>query len=336
MRHNRAMDNDAQPGLARTTGLYPSIEPRRSGWLDALDGHRVYWEESGVAAGVPVLFLHGGPGSASQPGHRRFFDPTRYRIVLLDQRGCGRSEPHGERDANNTPALIADLERLREALGIDGWLLFGGSWGASLALAYAACHPARCRGLVLRGSFLTGAPDLDWFFDGAAALVPDAFERLVDAAGQPDRTGLLPALAAALEDPDRAVSTAAAWLAWESALMRFGAAPPMPAISVDAAAVRRCRLQAAYLLRSCDLGEAALLDGCAALADKPAAIVHGRLDLVCRPRNALLLHRALRRSRLRLIERAGHDAFEPAIAGALVEACDAFARNGHFDDWGLQ
>ncbi len=214
---------------------YPPLEPRRSGWLDTSDGHEIWFEDCGALHGLPVVFLHGGPGSGCKPLHRQFFDPARYRIVLLDQRGCGRSRPLGEVRANSTRHLIDDLELLRTTLGIERWVVFGGSWGATLGLCYAAAHPARVLALVLRGSFLARPSDLDWFFrDGASRLFPQAWERLRSAVTPAERSELLAALYRRVFGPDPAERNRAvqAWLDWGSCVALANL--PVPPVSEPA------------------------------------------------------------------------------------------------------
>jgi proline iminopeptidase len=321
-----------EPCLAE---LYPPSEPHAQGWLPEDRGHRVYWEECGNPAGLPVVFIHGGPGSGASPAHRRFFDPAGYRSVLFDQRGCGRSAPRGELRHNTPDQLIADLERLRAHLGIARWLVVGGSWGAALALAYAARHKAACLGLILRGMFLTGRRDLEWFFAGAGALLPDAYALLAAPVPRSRRRDLLGWYAATLKggEQDAALRAVAHWMAWEAALARPGLAPAgLPAIGADEVPglLDKYRLQAHYLQRQCFLGEARLLDCAARLHGLPTLLLHGRLDLVCRPENAWRVHRTLHGSRLALVEGAGHSPFDPPMAAAVVGATDHFLRHGDF------
>lgn len=317
------------------------LEPYDRRRLEVGGGHDLSIEQAGDPHGLPVLVIHGGPASGSSPRHRRFFDPSRYRIVSYDQRGSGRSTPAGGLQANGTPELVADIERIRTALGIERWLVFGGSWGATLALVYAGLHRDRCLGLVLRGVFLAESGDLDWFFHGAARLLPDAWasfeQRVPRPVGQSLMAGCLEALARADEDPDRAARVTAAWLDWEAALTRPGGTPAASSAPADPAAVRKYRLQAAYLARQCDLADGAVLESAAAACGLPAALVHGRLDFVCRPDNGWRVAGALSGSRLRLIAGAGHDPYHPEMAAALRAATDEFARAGSFErlgpDW---
>lgn len=316
--------------------LYPPLEAHSQGWLPEQAGHRVYWEECGNPAGLPVVVLHGGPGSGASPAHRRFFDPAGYRIVLFDQRGCGRSTPRGELRHNSTELLLVDIERLRAHLGIERWLVVGGSWGAALALAYAARHKSACLGLLLRGVFLTGRADLDWFFSGAGALLPEAHQAFLAPLPKSRRRDPLDWFERALKEgePDMALEALCHWMAWEAALSHPGEAPgPTPA-EIDGAAAAalldKYRLQAHYLQRQCFLGERRLLDCAARLHGLPTVLLHGRLDWVCRPANAWRVHRTLHGSRLAWVDGVGHDAFDPRMAAAMVAATGHFLRHGDF------
>lgn len=319
--------------------LHPALEPYVHGLLEVGDGHCLYFEQCGNPQGLPVVFLHGGPGSGCSPAHRRLIDPQRFRTILFDQRGCGRSQPRGELTANTTAHLLADIENLRRHLGIPQWLVFGGSWGASLALAYCAAHRTSCLGAILRGSFLTGEADLDWFLGDAAALHPDAWSRL--AAHVPAGVRVRDWLFDAVADPDEALALRAvtAWMQWEDALTAAGGEPPAaPRLTPGSADAQRLldkyRLQAAYLRQHCFLGEAALLDCARALAGLPTAIAHGRLDFICRPVNAWAVHRALPGSRLQLVADAGHSPFDAPMTRALRGALSCFAEHGSFVRWG--
>ena len=324
--------------MEETCGLYPEIEPYDFGRLDVGVGHAVHYEQAGVHHGLPALYLHGGPGSGCSPAQRRFFDPGRYRAVLFDQRGSGRSLPSGETRHNTTDHLVADIERLRGHLGSQRWLVVGGSWGASLAIAYAARHKAAVAGLVLRGVFLTGKRDLQWFFQDAAAFVPEAWQRFAATAPKRRRRTLLDYLARCLggEDPAKASAAAAAWARYEQALAGGPSAPAGDASTQDAARlVLKYRVQAYYLARRCFLGEAKLLACVSLLQRVPTAIVHGRLDLVCRQTNAWRVHQTLHGSRLRFVDGCGHHPFVPAMARAVTGAIDHFAEHGDFAGWGM-
>ena len=333
----KARDGSIAAMEAPPDPLYPPREPHAQGWLSEYEGHAVYWEECGNAAGLPVVFLHGGPGSGASPAHRRFFDPAGYRIVLFDQRGCGRSTPRGELGHNTTESLVADIERLRLHLGIARWLVVGGSWGAALALAYAARHKAACLGLIARGVFLTGRADLQWFFAGAGALLPEAYSQFLAPVPKSRRRDPLGWLERVLKDsdPEAAVLAVRHWMAWEAALGRPGLAPAgLPEIEDGSAAalVDKYRLQAYYLQRQCFLGESRVLDCAARLHGLPTLLLHGRLDLACRPANAWRVHRTLHGSRLLWVDGAGHNPFEPPMAAALIWATEHFLSHGDFAD----
>lgn len=289
--------------------LFPPVQPRRSGYLAVGDGHHLYFEECGPADGVPVVFLHGGPGSGCTPAQRRLFDPRRHRVILFDQRGCGRSEPLGRLAANTTSHLVADLERLRQALHIPAWFVFGGSWGSTLALAYAQAHAGRVRGLVLRGIFLGTAEEIAAYAAGLPDLTGtggDGAERLATYA----RHILGP-------NPRAAGRAARAWLDHESAAM--GAAPTMAAI--DAGSLAKVRLQMHYLTGGCFL-ETPLLAGIDPLRSVPAVIVQGLADPVCPPQHAERLRRAWPEAAWVPVSGGGHGGLSPAIAAATMAALD--------------
>lgn len=302
----------------RSVALHPPIEPYDSGWLDVDDGHRLYYEQCGPPAGQPLLFLHGGPGSGCSPRHRRLFDPQRHRLVFFDQRGCGRSQPLGSVAANTSAHLVTDIERLRAHLRIARWQVVGGSWGAALALAYAAAHPAACSALVLRAPFLGRQSDLDWFFRDARQFAPEAWEQLIQQAPPAQRHDLLRWLHTGLQEDEvhAALPYAQAWQAWEAAL----AGETATAAPDAAGLVAKYRVQSHYLAHGCFWGAAPLLTRAATLGGIASTIVHGRLDLVCRPQAAWDLHAALPGSRLRWVDGCGHNPFTPAMAAALAQA----------------
>lgn len=315
--------------------LYPPLAPYASGQLDVGDGHQLYFEQCGNAGGIPMVYLHGGPGSASSPRHRQFFDPAVCRVVLFDQRGCGRSLPRGALHYNTTDALVRDIETLRQHLGIARWLVVGGSWGAGLALAYAAAHPTACLGLVLRGVFLGRASDLDWFFKDAAQLLPDAWQQLVQLAPIDAGDSVLPWLHAGLHGPcvEVALACATAWEAWEQSLTQHQKiSPRVVALNSSEAALLldKYRLQSHYLVNHCFWNEAGLLASTPGLAHIPTAIIHGRLDWICRPQAAWDVHQSLPGSRLHWVEGCGHSPFEPAMADALVTIINHFVTHGNF------
>lgn len=325
--------------------LHPPIAPYASALVDVGEGHRLYVEQCGSAEGMPMVYLHGGPGSGCSPKHRQFFDPALCRTVLFDQRGCGRSLPRGALLHNHTDALVQDMETLRRHLGIARWLVVGGSWGAGLALAYAAAHPQACLGLVLRGVFLGRAADIDWFFQGAAQLLPDAWQQLVDQADQGDHAPVSTAdealawLHAGLHgvDAEKALACALAWEAWEQSLSQHRAVVQRDLTPGDAEAallIDKYRIQSHYLIHQCFREGAGLLANVGNLSGLPVAVLHGRLDWICRAEAAWEVHRSLPGSRLQWVEGCGHSPFEPANAATLVATIQHFATHGNFTHWG--
>ena len=314
--------------------LYPPIEPYRSGTLAVDELHTLYWEECGNPNGVPVLFLHGGPGAGCSPQHRQFFDPAYYRIVLFDQRGAGQSTPLGEYRANTTQLLIADIEQLRQNLGIDRWLVFGGSWGSTLSLAYGQAHPERCNGFVLRGIFLCTPAEIDWFLNGIKWFFPQAHARFVEAIPPSERGDLLAAYAKRLFSDDPALHTQAArtWSHYEGSCLHL---LPHPEVALhfesEAVGLGVGRLEAHYFLNQGFLGEDQLIRNIHRIQHLPAVIIQGRYDVVCPPLSACRLKDAWPQAAFHMIEDAGHAAFEPGIAAALVAATDQFKREGRFD-----
>lgn len=319
--------------MPEISALYPPITPYASGMLDTSSVHRIYWETSGNPDGIPVLFVHGGPGSGTSANQRRFFDPVRYRIVLFDQRGCGRSTPHGELADNTTPLLVADMEALRTFLGIDRWLVFGGSWGSTLALAYAEAHPGRCLGLVLRGIFLCRNSEIDWFLYGIRALFPEAQRKLAEFVPKDERHDLLGAYHRRLLDPDPAIHQPAAheWATFESSCSTLLPSPELvAAFCSDRTALSLARIEAHYFMNDIFLPEGSLLANVGRLRSIPAVIVQGRYDAVCPIVTADDLARAWPEARYVIVPDAGHSAFEPPVARELVAACDRFAETGAF------
>ena len=307
--------------------LYPPVEPYASGMLDLDARHRMYWEQSGNPKGVPVLFLHGGPGAGSTPAHRRFFDPHHYRIVVFDQRGAGRSLPHGELVDNTTPHLVDDIERLRRHLGIDSWLVFGGSWGSTLALAYAEAHPPRCRALVLRGIFLARKLEIDWFLYGLHHIFPDAWRAFAGFLPEHERTDLLQAYYRRLTHPDPTIHmpAARAWSTYEGACSTLLPSPEtISAFSEDRMALGLARIEAHYFRHHGFLEEDQLVRGARRLAGIPATIVQGRYDMVCPMISADDLARAWPEASYTIIPDAGHSAMEPGIRAALVAAMERY------------
>ena len=310
--------------------LYPEIEPFDSGFLKVSDLHTLYYEQSGNPNGKPVVFLHGGPGGGMNPKCRRFFDPARYRIVLFDQRGCGRSTPHAELTDNTTWHLVADIERLREQLGIDRWQVFGGSWGSTLALAYAESHPDRVSELVLRGIFMLRRWELEWFYQkGADALYPDAWETYLSAIPEAERGDLMSAYHRRLTGGDRAgqLAAARAWSVWEGATsFLWQDQGHIDASGEDEFALAFARIECHYFVHGGFFEhDDQLLRHVDRIRRIPAVIVQGRYDVVCPLRSAWDLHRAWPEADLRIVQDAGHSAFEPGILHELVEATDRFA-----------
>jgi proline iminopeptidase len=309
--------------------------PFDAGWLDVGDSHRIYYEQAGVADGIPVVLLHGGPGSGSSARQRDSLDPRRYRIIQFDQRGCGRSTPLGETLHNHTDALIADIEALRVHLGVERWLVGGGSWGAALALAYAARHRERVTGLLLRGVFLTGDDDLAWFFHDVAALAPEAHAEFMQVIPRHWRRSVVAWLDRCFANGDpRCGRVAAAWQVYEHRLTSERAQTNAPQNDeASARLVAKYRVQAHYLKRRCFLGERAVLRAASSLRGVPVAIVHGEQDRICRPINAWRVHRSCPGSRLAWAPQAGHSPFHPATFALSRSAADCFAANGDFSAW---
>ncbi|MFN7085843.1 MAG: prolyl aminopeptidase [Burkholderiales bacterium] len=316
---------DLAPALR--SELYPQIEPYDAGMLE-LDGlHRMYWEQSGNPRGAPVLFLHGGPGAGAAPGHRRFFDPAHYRIVIFDQRGAGRSTPLGELRDNTTPQLVADIERLRVHLGIENWLVFGGSWGSTLALAYAEAHPQRCAGLVLRGIFLCRKSEIEWFLYGLRNLFPEAWHAFAGAVPENERGDLLAAYYKRLTDPDPSVHMAAAraWSIYEGSCSTLLPKPETVAyFAGDVVALGLARIEAHYFSHDIFLPENSLLDNIGRVRGIPGVIVQGRYDAVCPIVSADDVHRAWPEAEYIIVPDAGHSAWEPGICAELVKATEKF------------
>lgn len=311
--------------------LFPALEPRRTGMLALDDIHSLYWEECGNPHGTPVLFLHGGPGAGLSPRHRQFFDPAHYRIVLFDQRGAGQSTPLGETRNNTTQLLITDIERLRVMLGIDQWLVFGGSWGSTLALAYGQTHPERCLGFVLRGIFLGTQAEIDWFLNGIRWFFPEAHADFVAAIDPAERGNLLPALCKQLFGEDRAagVAVARAWGRYEGNTIHLLPDPEVAEqFGSEAVALGVGRLEAHYFSNQNFLTDDQLVRNVDRIRHLPAVIIQGRYDVICPPLSAWRLHQAWPEASFHSIADAGHGAFEPGIANALVRATEQFKING--------
>lgn len=320
----------AHPRKDPLTWLYPPVEPYATGTLAVSGGHEIYYEESGNPAGKPVVFLHGGPGGGSDPKQRRFFHPGKYRIVLFDQRGCGKSQPYASLEHNTTWDLVEDTEALRRHLGIARWQVFGGSWGSTLALAYAERYPEACTELVLRGIFLLRRQELDWFYQrGASILYPDAWEGYLAQIPEAERGDLMAAYHARLTSPDSAVRLAAAkaWSGWEGATSKLLPDADFTGhYEEDEFALAFARIECHYFVnRGWFDPEDQLLRDVGRIRHLPAVIVQGRYDVVCPMESAWALHRAWPEADLVITPDCGHSAFDPPNARALVAATDRFA-----------
>jgi len=310
--------------------LYPPIEPFAHGRLDVGDGHHVYWERAGTAGAKPAIFLHGGPGGGCAPDHRRLFDPARYDVLLFDQRGCGRSTPHACLDANTTWHLVADIERLRTMMGVDRWLVFGGSWGSTLALAYAQAHRDRVSALVLRGIFTVRKQEIDWYYQhGASRIYPDKWERFVAPIAEAERGDMVAAYRRILTGDDRArqIAAARAWSLWEGETIRLLPDPSLSAThDADDFALAFARIENHYFVHGGWMEDGQLIRDAGLLRDIPGVIVQGRYDMACPAETAWDLHRAWPQARFEVVEGAGHAYNEPGILDALIRATDGFAQ----------
>jgi len=310
--------------------LYPEIKPYARHELAVTEPHVLYVDESGYADGLPVVFIHGGPGAGCDALSRRFFDPNLYRIVTFDQRGCGRSTPHASLDNNTTWDLVADLERIREHLGIDKWVLFGGSWGSTLALAYAQTHPERVHALLLRGIFLCRPQDFQWFYqEGASRLFPDYWEDYLAPIPADERGDLMQAFYKRLTGQDQIAQmhAAKAWSTWEgrTATLRPNS-QVVERFSDSHRALSIARIECHYFVNNAFLDADQLLRDMPKIAHLPGLIVHGRYDVICPLDNAYALHQAWPNSELQIIRDAGHAASEVGITDALVRGADDMAR----------
>ncbi|HEY0078565.1 MAG TPA: prolyl aminopeptidase [Pyrinomonadaceae bacterium] len=309
--------------------LYPAIEPFDEGMLPVSDVHTLYYEQSGNPEGLPVVFLHGGPGGGTVPEYRRFFDPSAYRIVLFDQRGSGKSTPHASLEENTTWHLVSDIERLREHLGIEDWVVFGGSWGSTLALAYAQTHPNRCRALVLRGIFLCRPKEILWFYqEGASAIYPDVWEQYVAVIPEAERGDMMSAYHRRLTSDDESVrlEAARAWSIWEGSTSKLFPDPGFIEEFGEAEfALAFARIECHYFMHNAFFDtDNYLIENVDKIRHIPSIIVQGRYDVVCPMMSAWELHRAWPEADLRIVADAGHSALEPGITGELVEATDRF------------
>jgi len=315
---------------ARSDPLFPPVEPYAQHRLEVGAGHELYVEECGNPDGLPAVFLHGGPGAGCGPTHRRFFDPSRWRLVLFDQRGCGRSKPHAGLEHNTTRDLVADMERIRTQLGIERWLVFGGSWGSTLALAYAETHPQRVTALVLRGIFLCRTWEIQWFYQqGASLLFPDYWQDFLAPIPEAERSDLVHAYHRRLTGDDEATMRRAAhaWSVWEGRCATLlPDAGVRSAFADERLALSLARIESHYFVNDAFLAPEQLLRDAHRLAEIPGVIVHGRYDAICPVRSAWELHQAWPKADFRIIADAGHAAFEPGIATALVEATQHFAQ----------
>jgi len=309
--------------------LYPEIEPFDSGTLEVSDIHSVYYERVGNPDGIPVVFLHGGPGGGLIPMYRQFFDPSAYHIVLFDQRGSGKSTPHAELRENTTWDLISDIEKLREKFGIDKWFVFGGSWGSTLSLAYGIDHPSRCLGLVLRGIFLTRRRELDWFYQyGASEIFADFWERFRDEIPEDEQDNFMTAYYKRLtsDDEDTRLSAARAWSVWEGSTSKlYPDKDLMDHWEGAHEALSLARIECHYFMNNSFFpSENYLIENVDKIRHIPTVIVQGRYDVVCPMASAWELHNAFPEAEFVLVPDAGHSVSEPGITSALVEAMDRF------------
>jgi proline iminopeptidase len=307
--------------------LYPALAPYATGRLKVSGRHEIYYEQSGRADGQPVVFLHGGPGGGADARVRRFFDPAHYRIVVFDQRGCGRSTPHACLEDNTTWDLCRDIEQLRTTLDIPSWLVFGGSWGSTLALAYAQTYPEAVTGLILRGIFLGRQKEFDWFYrHGTSEIFPDDWERFMTPLSPAERSDPLAAYHRILngEDADAALAAARAWSIWEASVsMLFRDDSYVAHFNDPHAALALAKIECHYFVNRVFMDhDDQLLDGVAKIRHLPGFIVQGRYDVICAPRTAWELHQAWPEARLSFVPDAGHSAFEPGIVDALVTVTD--------------
>jgi proline iminopeptidase len=323
MTHTTNVGTEIRQELAQ---LYPAIEPFKSGMLDVGDGHQVYWELCGNPSGKPAVFLHGGPGSGCNPDHRRLFNPENYCVMLFDQRGCGRSTPHASLEANTTWHLAADMEKLRSLVGAQSWLVFGGSWGSTLALAYAQMYPQRVRELVLRGIFTARPEELHWYYqEGASWAFPDEWEHFVAPIPLEERSDLMGAFHRRLTgtDLDAQLKAAVAWSRWEGRTVTL-----LPDATLDEAhsdphfALAFSRIENHYFVNKGFLEDQQLLRDASKLRGIPGVIVQGRYDMVCPVKTAWELHKAWPEAKFQLIDNAGHSYKEPGILDALIRATD--------------
>lgn len=309
--------------------LFDAIEPYATHTLPVSAGHRLYVEECGRRDGIPVVFVHGGPGAGCEPWHRRFFNPDVYRIILFDQRGCGRSVPHAELAGNDTASLVADMEAMRELLDIERWVVFGGSWGSTLGLVYAETHPERVLGLILRGIFLCRPRDIHWFYqEGASFLLPERWQDFLAPIPEGERDDLVSAYYRRLTGKDEVARMAAAkaWSLWEAhASTLLPKAAVVDHFGNPHTALSLARIECHYFMHDSFLQQDQILDNAHRLRDIPGVIVHGRYDVVCPVEQAWLLQRAWPGAELQVVPDAGHSALEPGIVDALVRSTEQTA-----------
>ncbi|WP_454745330.1 prolyl aminopeptidase [Ciceribacter selenitireducens] len=310
-------------------GFYPEIEPFETGFLDVGDGHTIYWERVGTKGAKPAVFLHGGPGGGTSPLQRRLFDPKLYDVLLFDQRGCGKSTPHAGLEANTTWHLVADTERLREMMGVEKWLVFGGSWGSTLALAYAETHPSHVSELVLRGIYTLTKAELDWYYQfGVSEMFPDKWERFQAPIPEDERHDMMGAYRRYLTGTDRKkqLECAIAWSTWEGGTITLLPNPDYEAhFGEDDYAIAFARIENHFFVHGGWMDEGQLLRDAHKLRDIPGVIVHGRYDMPCPAKYAWQLHKAWPKADLHLIQGAGHAYLEPGILDQLIRATDRFA-----------
>ena len=310
--------------------LYPPRQPYNEGYLKVSDLHTIHFEESGNPQGKPIVLLHGGPGGGCPPFYRQYFDPEKWRLIMFDQRGCGQSKPHAELQENNTWNLVSDIEKLREYLNIEQWVVFGGSWGSTLSLAYSQSHPDRCKGLILRGIFMLRQKEIRWFYqEGASYIFPDAWEEYVKPIPMNERDDMLTAYYKRLTNPDAQIrlEAARAWSIWEASTSRLLLDPDlMRKFGQEQFAEAFARIECHYFINKGFLEiEEQLLLNVDRIRHIPAVIVQGRYDVVCPMISAWELHRAWLEAELIVVPDAGHSMSEPGISSALIEATDKFA-----------
>ncbi|MDQ1198111.1 prolyl aminopeptidase [Agrobacterium sp. SORGH_AS 787] len=310
-------------------GLYPEIEPYETGFLDVGDGHTIYWERVGTKGGKPAVFLHGGPGGGVNPTHRRVFDPALYDVVLFDQRGCGRSTPHASLDANTTWHLVADIEKLRQMFGYEKWQVFGGSWGSTLALAYAETHPEHVSELIVRGIYLLTKRELDWYYQfGVSEMYPERWETFIAPIPEAERGQMMANYYRYLTGTDekKKLECAKAWSQWEGATIALVTDPArVDEFGEDRYAIAFARIETHFFVNAGWLEEVQLLRDAYKLKDIPGVIVHGRYDMPCPAKTAWDLSKAWPKADLHIIEAAGHAMTEPGILDQLIRATDRFA-----------